>query len=392
MALSLNKLNARAVATMTKPGRHGDGGGLYLVVSKSCSKRWVFLYRRADRLREMGLGGVASVSLATARELAALARANLQSGIDPIEAKQRSPCQVPTFGSEADDFITMMRPQFRNAKHVAQWEMTLNIYAKPLRGIPVDKITTNDILTVLKPLWLTKSETASRLRGRIERVLDAAKAKGHRSGENPALWRGHLDKLLPKRQKLTRGHHAAMPYIDVPAFIKALREREAIAARALEFTILTASRSGEVFGATWKEMDLKAAVWTIPAERMKAGRVHRVPLTDRCLELLEEMARAGVTADGFVFPGAKLGRPLSVMAMEMVLRRMEIAFTVHGFRSSFRDWCGEVSTFPREVAEASLAHVIGDETERAYRRGDALEKRRKLLAAWNAFCDNSKRR
>ncbi len=389
MALALNKLNARGVTAITKPGRHGDGGGLYLVVDKSGAKRWVFLYRRDGTLREMGLGGLKAVTLARARELAGQARANLQAGVDPIAAKNNAPVVVPTFGEEADDFIVAMGPQFRNAKHLDQWKMTLKVYAAPLRTKRVDEVSTADVLEVLKPIWLTKPETAARLRGRIERVLDAAKVRGHRSGENPALWRGHLDKLLPKRRKLTRGHHAAMPYGDVAAFVADLRKREAMAARALEFTILTAARSGETFGATWKEIDLDAALWTVPAERMKAGREHRVPLTPRAVEILNELAGLGAGPDAYVFPGQREGRPLSTMAMDMILRRMKVDITVHGFRSSFRDWAGEETPFPRDVAEAALAHVVGDQTERAYRRGDALEKRRKLMLAWADFCENT---
>lgn len=390
MALALNKLSARGVTAITNPGRHGDGGGLYLVVDKSGAKRWVFLYRRDGTLREMGLGGLKSVTLARARELAGEARANLQVGVDPIAAKNSAPVAVPTFGEEADDFIEAMKPEFRNAKHIDQWKMTLRDYAAPLRSKRVDQIATADVLEVLKPIWLTKPETAARLRGRIERVLDAAKAKGHRSGENPALWRGHLDKLLPKRRKLSRGHHAAMPYEDVPAFVAELRQRDAMAAQALEFTILTAARSGETFGATWKEIDLEAALWTVPKERMKAGREHRVPLTPRAVEILTELSELSTGPNAYVFPGQKEGRPLSVMAMDMILRRMKVNFTVHGFRSSFRDWAGEETAFPREVAEAALAHVVGDQTERAYRRGDALEKRRKLMDAWANYCEPKK--
>lgn len=386
MALSLNKLSAKKVTSISKPGRHGDGGGLYLVVDKSGAKRWSFLYRRNDRLREMGLGGINSVPLATARELATDARMKLQAGIDPIEAKNFAVVEVPTFGDCADDFIKTMTPSFRNAKHIAQWSMTLREYAQPLRSKRVDQVTTADILEVLKPIWLTKAETASRLRGRIERVLDAAKANGYRSGENPALWRGHLSNLLPKRKKLARGHHAAMPYAQVPAFVVELRKRAAMAARALEFTILTAARSGETYGMRWSEVDRSAAIWTVPANRMKAGREHRVPLPARAVEILEEVAMLGMEQEAYVFPGHKEGRPLSAMAMEMTLRRMKVDVTVHGFRSSFRDWCGEVSTFPREIAEAALAHVVGDLTERAYRRGDALEKRRVLMQTWSEFC------
>jgi len=251
--------------------------------------------------------------------------------------------------------------------------------------LPVDKITTDDVLSVLKPLWNDKPETASRLRGRIERVLDAAKAKGLRSGENPARWRGHLDQLLPKRQRLTRGHHAAMPYVDVPAFIRDLRSRRGTATLALEFTILTAARSGEVLGARWQEFDLVGCTWTVPADRMKAGREHRVPLSRRALDIVKMMQEIG--NGEFVFPGEKVSRPLSVTALEMVLRRMAIkTATVHGFRSSFRDWGAECTNYPNEVCEAALAHVIGNKTEAAYRRGDLFEKRRKLMDTWDVYC------
>jgi integrase len=388
MAIALNKLSSRFVSTVMKVGRHSDGGNLYLVVDKSASKRWVFFYRRDDRMHEMGLGGLNSVGLAAARELAAEARSLLAKGIDPIEARRAAVKTVPTFGECADDFIEAMKPQFRNAKHAAQWEMTLLVYAKPLRDRPVDQITTVHVLEALKPIWHEKPETASRLRGRIERVLDAAKAKGHRTGENPALWRGNLANLLPKRSKLSRGHHAALPYVDVPAFLVRLRAREAMAARALEFTILTAARSGETFGATWAEFDLQKNVWTVPAERMKGYREHRVPLPPVVVKALKELIEVYKPEPGdFVFPGQKKGKPLSTMAMEKQLRRMKVDITVHGFRSSFRDWCGEESSFPREIAEAALAHVVGDETERAYRCSDALEKRRKLMTAWANYCE-----
>ena len=279
-----------------------------------------------------------------------------------------------------------MRPSWRNGKHAAQWEMTLRDYASPLRRLPVDKITTDDVISVLKPLWNERPETASRLRGRIERVLDAAKAQGLRNGDNPARWRGHLANLLPARQELARGHHAAMPFDDVPGFVAKLREVEGVSARALELAILTAARSGEVLGARWLEIDLDARVCTVPASRMKAGREHRVPLAEPAVEILS--ALAAVKTREHVFPGAKRGRPLSVMALTMVMRRAGMGeFTVHGFRSAFRDWAGERTDFPREVAEAALAHVIGDATERAYWRGDALEKRRLLMEAWEAFID-----
>lgn len=387
MALSLNKLTVRDITKINMPGRYSDGGNLYLVVDVSGARRWVFLYRRENRAREMGLGGFNAVPLTKARELAADARAQLAGGVDPIAAKASGKTTTPLFGDFADELIADMAPQFRNAKHLAQWKMTLREYAKPLRTKPVDKIETADVVAVLKPIWLSKSETASRLRGRIERVLDAAKARGHRSGENPARWRGHLDTLLPKRRKLTRGHHVAMHYADIAAFFRKLQEREALTALALEFTILTAARSGETRGVRWSEVDTKNAVWTIPKNRMKAGREHRVPLSPRAMAIVEAAKEFGTDPDAFVFPGRRKGRPLSVTSFEMLLRRMKVDVTTHGFRSSFRDWCGEETSFPREVAEAALAHAVGDETERAYRRGDALAKRRQLMNAWADYCE-----
>jgi integrase len=383
------KLSARAAAT-AKPGRHGDGRGLYLVVSKTGARKWVFRFTFDGRVTEMGLGN-AAVSLASAREKAAEARKLVAGGANPIEARreaERIAAGKPTFGQCADALLVAKSPEWRNDKHRAQWAMTLAEYARPLRALPVDEIDTEAVLGVLQPLWQAKPETASRLRGRIETVLDAARAKGHiaRNEANPARWRGHLDKLLPKRQKLTRGHHAAMAFDDVPEFIAKLRERPAVAAIALEFLILTAARSGEVLGARWAEMDMVAKVWTVPAARMKAGCEHRVPLSGRALAILDEAAN-GRTGE-FVFPGQRSDKPLSGMAMKMLLRRMKAAgVTVHGFRSAFRDWCGEATSFPREIAEAALAHVAGDATERAYRRGDALEKRRKVMEAWAAYCE-----
>lgn len=390
MARVAKRLSARAVATVG-PGRHADGDGLYLSVTSDASgerRRWLLFFTMNGKRREMGLGSAREVSLAQARELAAAARQKVREGIDPIAARDAEPVTVPTFGDMADAFIKTMEPQFRNEKHRYQWRQTLgDDYCAAIRTKPVDLITTEDVLSVLKPIWSTKPETASRLRGRIERVLNAAKAKGYRSGENPAAWRGHLANLLPKRHKLTRGHHAAMPYADVPGFLALLRARHGVAALALEFTILTAARSGEVRHATWREFDLEAGIWTVPAVRMKAGRIHRVPLVPRALLILQEMAKLGADPNGLIFPGAKPGRPMSDMTMGAVLRRMKVDVATHGFRSSFRDWCGEETSFPREIAEAALAHVVGDETERAYRRGDALEKRRKLMDAWASFCE-----
>ena len=387
MARQVDKLTARKVDTVKAPGRHSDGGGLYLNVTESGAKSWLFMFKKAGRRREMGLGSVRDVPLARARTLASEARQNLAGGRDPL-AMRAKPASM-TFREAAAALVDSMSSSWRNAKHRAQWSMTLTVYCAPIAGMAAADVTTDDVLGVLKPLWLTKPETASRLRGRIERTLDFAKARGMRSGENQARWRGHLDALLPKRPKLTRGHHKAMAFVDVPEFMEKLRKRDGAAPAALEFAILNAARSGEVLGATWNEMDLEARVWTIPAERMKAGRRHRVPLTDRGIEILRAMSQ--VRTSDFVFAGMKAGRPLSGMALEMVLRRMKADVTVHGFRSAFRDWAGESTACPREIAEAALAHLVGDEVERAYRRGDALEKRRSLMDAWEAFCASSKR-
>jgi len=380
------RLTARKVET-AKPGVYVDGQGLRLIVGATGTRKWVFRFMRRGRSQEMGLGG-SDVSLAMARERAADARRALTAGKNPIEEAQLARVRQPTFGQVADEFVAAKQSEWRNGKHRAQWEMTLRRYCAPLRTRPVDEIDTAAVLEVLKPLWGSIPETASRLRGRIETVLDAARARGliGANEANPARWRGHLDKLLPKRQKLTRGHHAAMPFVDVPQFMASLQKRDVVTALALEFVILTAARSGEALGARWAEIDFQNAIWTVPAARMKGGRIHRVPLSRRALVIIKKLhaARTGE----FIFPGQRPHKPLSGMAMEMILRRMKAdGATVHGFRSSFRDWCGEVSTFPREVAEAALAHIAGDATERAYRRGDALEKRRELMEVWGAYCE-----
>ncbi|WP_024281207.1 site-specific integrase [Xanthobacter sp. 126] len=407
MAIALNRLNARQVQTIKEPGRHADGGGLYLVVDKSGARRWVFLFRwksaptepGTGKLREMGLGSAISVSLAAAREAAVRVREQIAAGVDPIAASRnaRAAASVPTFGEVAEAHIKAMEPAWRNTKHVAQWRSTLSLergedgaflkagYCASIRDTAVDQISTEDVLKILSPIWSEKNETASRVRGRIEAVLDAAKAKGLRSGENPARWKGHLALTLPKRQKLQRGHHEALPYGDVPALVKRLRLVRGMSAYALEFAILTAARSGEVRGARWSEMDLKAKLWTVPAARMKAGREHRVPLCPRAVEILETLAQIKQEPDDLVFPGQRKGAPLSDMSLTALLRRLKVDATVHGFRSSFRDWAGDATVFPREVAEAALAHAVGDATEAAYRRSDALEKRRKLTEAWGTF-------
>lgn len=390
MARSINKLSARTVETATEPRRYSDGGNLYLSISPNGGKRWVFFYRFQGKQREMGLGSAAKggVPLAKARELAGAARLLLASDLDPLEAKKarkQAEREIPSFGEFADGYIANHRSKWRNDKHAAQWAMTLTEYCAPIRPLAVNTIDTEAVLKVLQPIWSKLPETASRLRGRIENVLDAAKAKGYLTGENPARWRGHLKTLLPARQRLTRGHHAALAYDRLPAFIEALRGRKSTAALALELAILTACRSGEVLNARWSEFDLEKAVWTIPAQRMKAGMEHRVPLTGRALAILRPLREA--RQGDYVFQGTGSGKPLSSMAMAMQLRRMKRDdLTVHGFRSTFRDWASEQTSFPHETCEHALAHRISDKAEAAYRRGDQFEKRRKLMDAWASFC------
>ena len=385
MARQVDKLSARGVATATKPGRHSDGGGLYLVVDLSGAKRWLFMYRRDGRQKEMGLGGLGGVSLADARRRRDEARKLLAAGLDPIEEKRTAAVKsdVVTFGAFVDQLVPELSKGFKNAKHIRQWTQTLASYTGPIEAKAIDAISTDDVLACLRPIWSEKSETASRVRGRIERVLDAARARGLRSGENPARWRGHLDQLLSRRRKLTRGHHVALPFQDVPGFVTDLQARKAGTASALEFLILTAARAGEVLGCRWSEIDFDTRVWTVPAVRMKAGREHRVPLTDRAMAIL--LAAYEVRRGDFVFPSHTAAKPLSNMAFDALLTRMKVRATPHGFRSSFRDWCGETTAFPREVAEAALAHVVGNEVERSYRRGDALQKRRLLMNSWATF-------
>ena len=405
MAAQTKRLSSRFVDTVAEPGLYADGDGLYLNVSPKGAKRWVYIFQlkapgRTQSRGELSLGRLSVLSLAEAREAAGESRKLVARGIDPIAARNEaaavSAAEVATFGTFAEKLIDGLASGFRNAKHIDQWRMTLSVerdkegnwiesgYCIPLRNKALDRIDTEAVLSVLTPIWQTKAETASRVRGRIERVLDAAKAKGVRTGENPARWRGHLDALLPKRQKLTRGHHAAMPYVDVPAFIARLREADGVGALALEFLIFTASRTGEVMGARWEEFDLPAKVWTVPAKRMKAGREHRVPLTDPALVILTKLAEHRTS--NYVFPGAGRKTHISNMTMSKAVATAGAkSVTVHGFRSSFRDWAGEETSFPENLAEAALAHVVGDETERAYRRGDALAKRSKLMQAWANF-------
>jgi integrase len=382
--MARNKLTATKVKAAPN-GLHGDGDGLWLRVQGGGAKSWLFIWKRGRR-HEMGLGGANIVSLAAARAKAEEARSILGRGGDPwMEmSHRRAAIGRTTFGECADDLIASMESGWRNPKHRDQWRMTLTVYAEPLRGRAVADVTTDDIVKVLRPLWTDKQETGSRLRGRIERVLNHAKARGLRHGENPARWKGHLDHLLAPRQKLARGHHTALPYPEVPTFMTELRGMDSLSARALEFTILTAARTGESIAARWPEIDVRAAVWTIPADRMKGGREHRVPLSQRAVEVLRGLPRL----NDYVFPGGRDDRPLSTAAMSELLKGMRppSVATVHGFRSSFRDWAKEATNFPRELAEAALAHLVGDKTERAYSRGDALAKRRKLMVAWAAYC------
>ncbi|MDX2205755.1 MAG: integrase arm-type DNA-binding domain-containing protein [Hyphomicrobiaceae bacterium] len=390
-----SKLTALKVSKLKAPGRYGDGGGLWLQVSQSGTKSWLFRFMIEGRARQMGLGAVHTVGLADARARAQAARALLLDGLDPIEAREKRKADQRaevakrvTFRDAADRYIAAHAAGWRNAKHAAQWRATLDLYAFPVIGdLSVATVETAHVLRILEPIWAAKTETASRVRGRIEAVLDWAAARRHRAGDNPARWRGHLDKLLPARAKVQRiAHHPAMPFAQLPLFMAELRARGGLSARALEFTILTAARTGETIAATWVEVDLEAAVWTVPAGRMKSGREHRVPLSKQACSLLHALPR--VKGSAFVFPGGRAGRGLSNMALLEQLRGMRgRGLTVHGFRSAFRDWCGECTNFPREVAEAALAHVVGDKAEQAYRRGDALEKRRELMAAWAAFCE-----
>lgn len=388
------KLSATAVARQKQPGHYGDGGGLWLQVSTVGTKSWVFRFARQGKAREMGLGPLHTVSLAEAREKAAECRKQLLEGIDPIEARaaQRTATQAAaaralTFDQCAEQYIEAHRAGWRNEKHAAQWTATLDTYAGPVFGkLPVSAVDTALVMKVLAPIWTTKTETAKRVRGRIESVLSWAAVQKLRTGENPARWRGHLDKLLAPPEKVTKvEHHAALPYARIGEFMQQLRAEHGTSARAVEFVILTAARTSEVFNATSDEFDLDSGIWTCPATRMKAGRPHRVPLSAPALALIKGAA----TDDGsnYVFQGAKERRPLSNMAGLALLKRMGYGdFTVHGFRSTFRDWCAEQTNFPREVAEAALAHVVKDKTEAAYQRGDLLEKRTKLMQAWADYC------
>lgn len=377
-----------------KPGMYADGLGLYLKVRPGDSKSWVFRYRIDGKLRDMGLGPFHTVSLADAREKAEACRIMRLKGLDPLEERSKEQqtktietTVAITFEKCAETYIATHRDGWKNGKHAEQWTTTLQTYVYPVfKDRPVAAIDDALVLEVLQPIWKDKTETASRVRGRIERILDWARIMKYRTGDNLARWRGHLDHLLPKRSKVASiVHHAALPVDETPAFIQALRREETVVARAFEFCILTATRTNETMGMRWSEYDEKTELWTVPAARMKAGRDHRIPLAKRSLQLLTEMQ--DVRIGDFVFPGGVKERPLSTMAFLMLLRRLKRdGITAHGFRSTFRDWAAERTDFPNEVVEMALAHTISNKVEAAYRRGDLFEKRRKLAEAWATFC------
>lgn len=401
MARTLNRLaDTQVKSKKLAPGLHHDGGGLYLQVTPGKSKSWFFRYKRNGKARDMGLGSLATVGLAEARQKAQDARELHAKGKDPIEekaavaaqeAQQRAveAAQAVTFRQAAEELIESNEAGWKNAKHRQQWRNTLETYAYPVLGnVAVAEVDTDLVLQVLRPIWTIKTETASRVRGRIERVLSAAKVNGYRSGDNPAVWRGHLAELLPKRSKVQRvRHHPALPWKQVPAFMARLRARDGITPRALEFTILTAVRTNETIGATFDEFDLPNKIWIIPPGRMKADAEHRVPLCDRAVEIVKDMQRHALNE--FVFPGMKRGRPLSGMAMLMLLRDLHAGITTHGFRSSFRDWAGETTRHPSDVCEAALGHIRERKVHGAYQRGDLFAKRRKLMNDWARFCEPS---
>lgn len=389
--MALHKLTALKVDRLKKPGRYGDGGGLWLNVSKAGTKSWVFRFMINGRSREMGLGAVHTVSLKMARDKAHEARVMLDADKDPLAARDRRravQADQRTFRQCAEAYLEAHESKWSNTKHRWQWENTLKRFAYPVFGdLLVAEIEISHVERALKPIWTTKTETATRLRGRIEAVLAWATVKGYRKGDNPATWKNNLDKLFPAPSEVRKVQNLpALPYADLPKFIVQVREQPGIAARALEFAILTAARTGEIIGAKWPEIDFDNQLWTVPADRMKAGKEHRVPLTERALAILREMEN--LKESDFVFPGGRKGKPMSNMAMNQLLKRMEVnGITVHGFRSTFRDWAAETTDHPREVQEHALAHRLPDKVEAAYQRGDLLEKRRVLMNDWMNFAE-----
>ena len=398
MARKVERLTAIGVSRQKKPGYHNDGAGLYLQVSAGGSKSWVFRYKIAKRPREMGLGSLQAFSLAEARERAKSARQLLADGLDPIErrtelneaaaAAAQKAARALTFGQAADRYIEAHESSWKNAKHAYQWRQTIDTYAKPIIGdLPVSTIDTDLVLKVLEPIWSTKTETGTRLRGRMEKILDWAKALKHRDGDNPAAWRGNLDKLLANPNKIAPVvNHPALPYGEIGAFMAKLRALSGISPLSTEYIILTAVRTGEALGARWSEVDVEGRMWTVPAVRMKMGKEHRVPLCDAAIAVLKKV-KALAPKSEFVFPGRKPNTQQSNMSCLALLRRMgRTDIVVHGFRSTFRDWAAEQTSYPREVAEMALAHAIGDKVEAAYRRGDLFEKRVHLMADWAEYC------
>jgi integrase len=397
MGRAIEKLSALAVSRRAaKPGLHNDGGGLGLRVSASKASSWVFRYMLRGKAREMGLGSYPEISLADARALATEARRQKALGNDPITMREAIRTQERidaaksvTFRDCAEAYIESRKAGWKNTKHAAQWSATLETYAMPVIGdLPVQAVDVSLVHKVLDPIWNKKTETASRVRGRIESILDWATVRGFRKGDNPARWKGHLENLFAKRSKVQAvEHHSALPYSEIGAFMGRLNSQEGASATALKLTILTAARTGEIVGARWEEIDFDKAVWTVPGTRMKAGREHRVPLSKTALSLLKSQRELAGQSE-FVFPGTSRAKPISNMAMLQLLRRMgRDDLTVHGFRSTFRDWAAECTAYPNEVAELALAHVVGDKVEAAYRRGDLFEKRRKVMDAWAAYCN-----
>ncbi len=384
----IGKLNTKKLGTLKAGTKTADGGGLYAIAGPEGQVNWGFLFTINRRRRLMSLGQWPDVSLATARDLATDARRKVRAGVDPIEDRKATKKRAPTFGEVADELIKSKTPAWKSPRSKEQSRQRLNDYAKPLLSLPVDKIDTVSVLDVLRPIWHDKPETASRVRGLIEAVFDYAKAAGFRAGENPAAWRGNLAHLLPKQRKSSAAHFAAMPYVEVGAFVRSLRayQGQSVAAYALELLILTGVRTNEALGAKWSEIDTASALWVIPSERMKTAREHRVPLSSAALRIIEAMAAA--KRSDYVFPSPRRDGHLSHIVLQKVMAKLGANFTVHGFRSSLRDWAGDETSFPREVCEGVLAHVVGG-VEGAYRRSDALEKRRALLAAWADYIDSS---
>lgn len=391
-----NKLTQMQVSRLKEPGLHGDGAGLWLKVTEHGSKSWILRYTLDGRERWTGLGPYPVVSLADAREKALSLKKQVNLGIDPIQHKKNAQALasakeaiVVTFDWCAEQYIAAHRAGWKNPKHADQWINTLQTYASPVIGaLSVDKVDTSLVMRILEPIWSTKSETASRLRGRLESVLDWAAVRKHRTSENPARWKGHLDTLLPARSKVARvQHHAALPWKEIGPFMTALTTQAGIGALALQFTILTAARSGEVRGMTWDEVNIECGVWVIPAERMKAGREHRVPLSPPAIAILEQLKPLRQAVKEVVFPGIRDRKPLSDMTLTAVLRRMDRKdLTAHGFRSTFRDWAAEGTDYPADMAEMALAHTISSKVEAAYRRGDMFEKRRAMMNDWAKLC------